>query len=125
MSDTAKEKAAAAKEKAITAERSQVEPKPADLKLFEWLEVIFYGEPEAQQAPQSIDVTPLAGKRYERMLRPIMTRMFDKDTKPARSKIADIANEILFRVQRDCDIQRRRTVYGVNVRHYTIDPQPY
>lgn len=108
-------------------DRAEVEPIPQRLDFFQWLEGLFYEEPEAASFPQKIDICPVWGKQYENLRRPIMQKSYGPggEGKPPRSKIVELSNQIIFRCQQDCDIQRKQTVYGVHVMHLARGPDYY
>lgn len=107
-------------------EKARVEAVPKRLDFFEWLEKLFYDEPEVAQFPEKIEVNPVSGKLLERLSKPIMQKLWGaKDPKPTRPQLVALSNEILFRCQRDCDIQRKAMVYGVHASHLAREPDYY
>ena len=106
--------------------KAQVEPVPSRLDFFEWLEKLFWQEPDQANFPEKIDVCPVSGPKFQRYHHSIMQKVWIAgQPKPPRAKIVEISNEILYRCQADCDIQRKRTVYSVNIWHFARDQQPY
>lgn len=108
-------------------ERPTVEPIPKREDFFLWLEKLFFDEPEAFQFPEKIEVRVVSGKHHERLGPMIKQLLFGpgQQQKPTRTKLVELSNEILHRVQRDCDIQRKQTVYGVHVAHFARETDFY
>jgi hypothetical protein len=110
--------------KPIVEERKEVEPSPKDLQFFEWLEKLFYVD---AQSPEKIDVRVVSGKHHERLGPSLIRRDYgpSKESKPSKTKLVTLSNEILFAVQRDCDIQRKSLVYAVSAWDFTRGDDPY
>lgn len=108
-------------------DRPTVEPIPKREDFFLWLEKLFFDEPEAFQFPEKIEVRVVSGKHHERLGPMIKQLLFGpgQQQKPTRTKLVEISNEILHRVQRDCDIQRKTMVYGVHVAHFAREADFY
>lgn len=108
-------------------DKSQVEPVPKRQDFFEWLETLFYQEPEAANFPEKIEVRVVTGKNFERLGPMVKQTVYGpgKDSKPTRGKLVELSNEVLFRCQRDCDIQRKPVVYGVHVSHFARETDFY
>lgn len=119
------------KEKKKAAERdrdqSMVPVVPKHLKLFEWLEGLFYTEPETANFPEKLTLNPMSGPQTERVAKNILQRIYGPggEPKPPRSKLTGLANEIYHRAQQDCDVQRKSTKYGVLVYHFSREDGPY
>ena len=106
-----------------TREKSEIEPIPKSVLLFEWLEKLFDG---GSQFPEMISCRVVSGQRYERLGPPIKQIIFPaKATKPSRGELVALSNELVGLMQRDADIQRRRIVYGLHVSHKLRDPDFY
>lgn len=115
------------KKKVAQVDKAAVEPTPKRADFFEWLERLFYDEPESASFPEKIEVRVVSGKNYER-LGPMIKQIIygpGKEAKPPRTKLVELSNEILFRCQRDCDIQRRQVVYGIHVSHFSREVDFY
>lgn len=103
-------------------EKSQVEPVPKKADFFEWLEELFAGT----EFPEKIEIRVMEGPKYAR-LGPIINQIVYKpnEVKPTKEKIVAMSNKFLFEMQRDCDIQRKKTVYGVLVSHFSRESDYY
>lgn len=108
-------------------DRHHAEPIPKNEPFWKWIEALFYSIPETQHFPERLEVNPVSGRQNERLGKSIHQGLYgtNKETKPTKSRIVEISNEILFKAQRDCDIQRRRMVYGVHAWHFARGDQPY
>lgn len=104
-------------------EKSQVEPIPKNQEFFEWLERLFDGP---SQFPEKIETRVVAGKEFERLGAMIKQIVFPpKAPKPTKEQLVALSNELIFRMQQDCDIQRKSVVYGIHVAHLSRDPDFY
>ena len=109
-------------------ERAQGEPIPKRQDFASWLEEAFWGPPEDAQFPEKVEVRAVSGRGYERQGARIMQKLFDttdKSNKPSKAAVVTFSNKILSETQRDCDVQRKRVVYAVNLIHFMRDDQPY
>lgn len=112
-----------------TFENAPVEVTPRKYEFFEWMEKLFWDDPEPAHWPNWIEVNPVAGKDLEKVYPPV--KRFDfggkDDPKPPKPRIAALANEIGFLVQRDADVRGgtapRR--YAVNAWHFGKNDAPY
>ncbi len=103
--------------------RSLVDVVPKRPDFFEWLEAAFSGE---TQFPEKIHICSISGKQGERLGPTVWQIIYaPKESKPSREKLVALANEILGRCQRDCDSNRRTTVYGVHLAHYAREVDFY
>ena len=116
-----------------------VEPVPKDRLLFEWLEKLFYTEPENAHFPELIDCRLVSGKHNEKygpylkkvQFAPInvaeeaLKKMPGKTRKPNREQLCSLSNELVFLMQKDCDESRRALTYGVHAWHFTTESEPY
>lgn len=124
MSDETKEPANPKKGKTPPeVEREQPEPVPKRPDFFEYLESLFDGE---GKFPERIDVRIVRGKDLATMGPKIKTYEYPAGSKkPTREKLVAMSNEILYRVQQDCDVQRKRVSYQVAPLHFTTDSEFY
>lgn len=125
MSDEDKQEAAPGKkgQRVTDREKAQVEPIPKKAEFFEWLEKLFDG---STQFPEKLDARVVTGSRCEK-LGPLIKQIVygPKEIKPTKEKIVALSNELLFLMQRDCDIQRKQVVYGVFVSHFSRETEYY
>lgn len=104
-------------------EKARVEPVPKDEKFFEWLESLFFG---AENFPEALDVRVVRGKDYATMGPRIKQYLYPAGRqKPTKEEIVKLSNEILYLIQRDCDVHRKRVVYHVAAIHFARGPEPY
>jgi hypothetical protein len=119
-------------------DRHQPDLLPKDQAFFEWLEKLFYDEPEVAHFPEKIEVRVMAGAkkdRYGQILKvyafaPKKATKVEQEAgagagKPTREKLVYMSNEMLYLMQRNCDELRRSQVYGVAVWHLTMETEPY
>lgn len=119
-------------------DRALIDPVPKDAAFFEWLEKLFYDDPEVAHFPEVIDCRPVSGKHCEKLGPYIFKKTFapikaseeavKKSVgvkKPSREKLISMSNEILFLMQKDCDESRRVQTYGVHVWHFSLGDEPY
>lgn len=105
-----------------TREKSQVEAVPRRPDFFEWLERLFDGA----QFPEKLETRVVQGKNFERLGPMIKQIIFPpKAVKPTKEMLVALSNELLFLMQRDCDIQRKSVVYGVHCAHFSRDNDFY
>ncbi len=123
-------------------EQVLVEPDPRDQSLFDWLEDLFYGPMEC---PAKLVVSPVRGRNFNDLGDPILTRVYlpeggDKEPvaegpkasdkqklkgKPTKEQLVVLSNQILERMQHDCNEGGRKQRYGVHAWHLMRDSQPY
>lgn len=104
-------------------EKSKVEPVAKQQDFFEWFERLFEGE---TNFPEKIEIRAVSGKNYERLGPMIKQIIFPpKPPRPSREEMVRQTNELIFLMQRDCDIQRKSVVYGVHVAHFARDTDFY
>lgn len=119
-------------------DRSQVEPVAKDQAFFEWLEKLFYDEPEPAHFPERLELRIVTGKHREKFGPLIKQLVFapakaTEETikagagrrKPTKEELVALSNELLFRMQKDCDESRQQVCYGVHVWHYSRGDEPY
>lgn len=100
-----------------------VEPTPKNQEFFSWLESLFYG---VDQFPEKLEVRVVRGRDFATMgprLREISYG--PADSKPKKEDLVKLSNEILFRCQQDCDVQRKTVVYHVAAIHFSRGDAPY
>ncbi len=114
------------KEPAVSKDRenSGVEPVPARLDFFEWLERQFDG---VGNFPEQIHVCGVSGDKNERLAAvPVKQIVFPpKMDKPPRDKIVAMSNEIIFEIQNDCNAFGKPKRYGVHLKHFSRDSAFY
>lgn len=110
------------------ADRSQgVTPIVRDQDLFEFLEQMFYGDPEPEQYPEKIELNVVAGRASEQLRAIVWTRQFAPirateeaikrgagSSKPSREVLVAMSNLILQKMQQDCDGSGSPRSYGVH-----------
>jgi hypothetical protein len=102
---------------------AQVDPVPKVQEFFEWMEKLFDG---STQFPEKIHVCVVTGKNFEQLRSTIKQIVYGpKEPKPSKERIVALSNELMFLMQRDCDVQRRQVVYGVHASHFSRDPDYY
>lgn len=119
-------------------EKNLGEPVPADQDFFNWLESLFYATPEVLHYPEKIDVRLVSGKHFEKMGPYIKQIIFAPAKagdeaikagagrpKPTREELVAMSNELLFRMQKDCDEGRKPQTYGIHAWHYGRGDEPY
>ncbi|HKW48700.1 MAG TPA: hypothetical protein VJN70_14725 [Gemmatimonadaceae bacterium] len=119
-------------------ERAFIEPVVKDHSLFEFLELLFYDEPEPANFPERIEVNTVNGRQKEKLTSIVMSLPFAPiltsgdatkrgipQGKPSREKLVVYSNRILHAMQRDCDESRQRQCYGVHAWHHGRGDDPY
>jgi len=119
-------------------DKAQIEPSPKDPDLFNWLESLFYQEPETGHYPEKISIVIVSGKYMERTGPTVFEYSFAPQKasteaikrgagagKPNREALVAMSNNILYRVQRDCDISQRAQIYQVQAWHLQKSDSPY
>jgi hypothetical protein len=122
--ETEKEpKGAKRPQKGDTFEGAQVEPVPKRPDFFAWLESLFDGSSEF---PEKLDVRVVKGKDFATMGPMVMQKLYSPaKLKPTKEELVKLSNEVLHRVQVDCDQQRKSVVYHVAAIHFSRNPEPY
>ena len=107
-----------------TRDKSLVEPIPKKPEFYEWLDSLFDGSTEF---PEKIETRVVRGTDFERLGPPIGRPIIyaPKSLKPTKEELVKTANELVFHMQRDCDIQRRSVVYGTMASHLSRDTDYY
>lgn len=127
------------KHRASERDKVQVEPDPKDRSLFEWLESLFYAEPEVAHFPEKLDVRLVSGPRYDKMgpylhkidFAPMsaneeaLKKMPGKMRKPTREQLVALSNTFVLKMQKDCDESKRQQWYGVHAWHMSVEAEPY
>lgn len=105
-------------------ETATTTPTPKDNEFFEWLMALFFGD---NNFPEKIEVRPMRGRDFATRGPLILLRTWGpRDPKPTPEIVTKISNEILFAIQRDCDIQGKpRVIYGILAIHFAKDDEPY
>lgn len=112
------------------------EPVPKDLKLFEWLESLFYSE---NQSPEKIELNSVWGARKQNVGPTLDQKFFAPDNasataakkmegksrKPTRETLVALTNAWLNRMQGDCDELGQVQTYGLHAWRFTTDDQAY
>lgn len=115
--------------------RPRAEPVPKDQDFVDWLDELFYGD---EQSPEKLEVRILNGKDSERFGPYIKQIVYAPEAatdaavkagvgsrKPKKEDLVKLANELLHRMQKDCDESRKPHVYGVLAWHFSRDDHPY
>lgn len=114
-----------------------IEPVAKDPKFFEWLESLFDG---ASQFPEKIEVRAMQGRTFGALVKQIIYPPMPnekvprgdgdktekaKSGKPTREDLVALSNELLYRMQRDCDAAGRPTTYNVLAAHFAREVDFY
>lgn len=120
-------------------ERVRVEPTPSNPDFAEWVEKLFYDEPEVMHCPEHIDLCVVSGRNCDKIGRILTSKHYAPSTaseeatkkmpgklrKPTKAQIVALSNEFLRLAQVDCDQSGKSTVYGVFAWHMAVGADPY
>lgn len=108
-------------------------PQAKDQELFEFLEQLFYAEPEVAHFPERIEIQVVSGSRQEKIGPQVKQYTFAPvkasdeaikagagRKKPTREELVVLSNQMRSVMQRDCDEGRRAKTFGILVYQYGL-----
>src|SRR6185369_9513254 len=139
MSDNTEEESGGKKKgKPTDRDKALIEPVIKDQALFEFLELLFYDDPEPAHYPDRIEVNVVKGRDKGQLTSTVLSLPFapvkaSKEAiaqgagqgKPSREKLVALSNRILHAMQLDCDASRSRQCYGVHAWCHSRGDDPY
>lgn len=115
-----------------------IEPVVKDQQLFEFLELLFYDDPEPAHFPERIEVNTVSGHHKQQLTSVVASYPFAPigapleatkrgagQGKPSREKLVILSNRILNAIQRDCDAARKAQCYGIHAWHHSRGDDPF
>ncbi len=109
-----------------------------DRALFDFLEQLFYTDPEPEQYPERIELNVVSGRYSEQLKAIIWTKEFAPIKasteakkqgagagKPNKEQLVSLSNHLLQQMQQDCDACGHRRSYGVHAWSLKRGEGPY
>jgi len=119
-------------------------PTIRDKALFEFLELLFYADPEPEHFPERVELNVVTGRSSEQLKSIVWTRQFAPIRamvgeaangngknghgktvgKPSKEQLVALSNHLLQQMQMDCDAGGHRRTYGVHAWSTAHGDQP-
>lgn len=118
-------------------EKTLVEPVPQDAKFFGWLDGLFNGSPAQYPDRLQLRVVIIKGKLRQygmeianypfapQTASPEALKKMPGRSKPSKEELVKLSNEMLCRMQDDCNAANQRTTYGVFAWNFLSSDSPY
>ena len=124
-------------------DKAQVDVLVSDQEFFEWLEQLFYAEPEVAHFPEKIEILVMQGtakrtfgeclkiipfapkKAISRKAAEEVGVQYMGDGKPSREKLVHLVNQLVHHMRRDCDASGKPQTYSICAWHGAMSEEPY
>lgn len=138
MSDTTEETPTAGRGKKEGPDRNLTTPVVKDQALFEFLELLFYADPEPEQYPERIELNIVSGRYSSKVEATVWTKQFApvKATgeavkrgagagKPSREQLVALSNYLLEQMRRNCNESGSTRMFAVHAWSTLRGDTPY